>query len=132
VFAAPALGRRIMGRVRPLISLAYPAPNQVPRLVRAAPPQLVHSLGTVFTRAQQLQLVEAWRGAKLIRVSKKSATDRHGLLPEHLARRPTSTPQHPLILVITLYARSGRRGRGFESRHPDSKTPGQRRFMSEP
>jgi hypothetical protein len=68
--------------------------------------------------------VEAWRGAKLIGVSKKSATDRHGLLPEHLARRPMSTPQHPLILVITLYARSGRRGRGFESRHPDAKAAG--------
>jgi hypothetical protein len=26
---------------------------------------------------------------------------------------------------------SGRRGRGFESRHPDSKAPGQRRFMIE-
>jgi hypothetical protein len=29
------------GRVRPLISLAHPAPNQVPRLVCAAPPRLV-------------------------------------------------------------------------------------------
>jgi hypothetical protein len=71
------------------------------------------------------------QGAQLIRVSKKSATDRHGIPPKRPMRRSTSTPQHLLILVITLYARSGRRGRGFESRHPDSKAPGQRRFMIE-
>ena len=36
MLATPALGRLIRGRVRPLISLAYLAPDQVPRLVRAA------------------------------------------------------------------------------------------------
>jgi hypothetical protein len=53
-------------------------------------------------------------------VSRKSATDRHAVTPRHPTRRPPSTPQHLLTLAITPYARSGRRGRGFESRHPDT------------
>jgi putative transposase len=43
---------------------------------------LLVNLKRVLGRAQQLQLVEPWRGAKLIGVSKKPATDRHGLLAE--------------------------------------------------
>jgi len=122
VLATPALGRFIRERVRPLISLTYPVPNQVPRLVHSALTQLVPTACMLsLNRTQQLQLVEARTGHPLSGVSKKSATERHGMPPEHPARRSTSTPQHPLIRVVTLYARSGRRGRGFKSRHPEQE-----------
>ncbi len=59
MFAAPALGRLVRGRVRPLISLAYPVPDQVPRLVCAAPPQLVRNPGTVFSQSTAVPVGES-------------------------------------------------------------------------
>ena len=87
VFAAPALGRLIRVRVHLLISLAYPAPNQVPRLVWAAHPPLV--LQSRYCLGQDTAAPvrrSSTQGAQLIRVSKKSATDRHGIPPERPMR----------------------------------------------
>jgi hypothetical protein len=94
VFVAPALGHLIKGRVRPPISLAYPAPNQVPRLVRAAPPGLVPAIWVLSSsRTQQLPFVEAQPGRHADQRQQKSATDLTGYHPEHPTRGSTSTPQ---------------------------------------
>jgi hypothetical protein len=108
--------------VRPLISLAHPALNQVPHLVHSARAQLVPAACALSLAGHSSSSsLELSPGAGAT-VSKKSATHRHDAVPGHTTRQPPSTPQHPLILIITSYARSGRRGRGFKSRHPDKKS----------
>lgn len=75
------------GRVRPLISCAYPARHQVPRLVHASHPRLVPaSFMPSLADHKSSRSTKLDRGAELTRVSKKSATDRYRLLPEHMTR----------------------------------------------
>jgi hypothetical protein len=98
VFTAPALGRLIRGRVRPLISPTHPAPNQVPRLVRAAHPRLVPQLqfveapsGSQAERSQQKVSNRSSRGATRAPVT---ATHEHATAPvdiDHHALRAFGT-----------------------------------------
>jgi hypothetical protein len=93
VLATPALGRLIRGRVRPLISLAYPAQDQVPRLVRAA-----HT-GLVPARVRSL--------AVQLRNTSNEAD-------QHRPRTAASGPRRAETTPIDHPARSsGRRGREF-------------------
>jgi hypothetical protein len=107
--AAPALGRLSRGRVRPPISLAHPSQDQVPRLVRAAPPRLVPTVSVLsFAQDTATPVSRLGQGAKPNGVSKKSATHRHAMPPEHTMRRSTSTvPTHRSAIAFARGACTG-------------------------
>jgi hypothetical protein len=121
VFAAPALGRLIRGRVRPLISLAHPAPNQVPRLVRATPPRLVPALSVLlFERDRATSVNRLGQGAKPNGSQQKvsnpltcDATRAHDAAIREHVTAPVDTARHGLRTFGTK--RSAARSRSVQS-----------------
>jgi hypothetical protein len=90
--------------VRPLISLAHAAGNQVPRLVRA-----------VRTR-----LVPVCAGPSAVQ-QRNTAAQYSNEADQHRPKTPTNGRRRAETTSIDRRVRSsGRRGRGFKSRHPDA------------
>ena len=117
MFAAPALGRLIRGRVRPLISLAHPAPNQVPRLVCAAPPRLVSVTWVLsLSRTQQLPFVEALPGRHADRSQQKVSNP-----PARVATRAPDAAIHQHVTVLVDTGHPGLRA--FGTKRPWVRIP---------
>jgi hypothetical protein len=102
VLATPALGRLIRGRVRPLISLAYPAARPGP----APGPRRPH---------EPSPGPRAVLGCTAAQYSNEADQHRPRTAASGQRRAETTPIDHPA-------RSSGRRGRGFKSRHPDAGT----------
>jgi hypothetical protein len=101
VLATPALGRLIRGRVRPLISLAYPAARPGP----APGPRRPH---------EPSPGPRAVLGCTAAQYSNEADQHRPRTAASGQRRAETTPIDHPA-------RSSGRRSRGFKSRHPDQE-----------
>jgi hypothetical protein len=121
VFAAPALGRLITGRVRPLISLGHPAPSQVPRLACTAPPQLVPAAWVLSFGQDTAALVSRGSRGCLVDRSQQKISNRP-------ARDATRAPDAETHEHVTVLVDTGHHAlRAFGTKRPWVQIPPPRR-----
>jgi hypothetical protein len=101
--------------VRPLISLAYPVPNQVPCLVRAALPQLVPATWLMLRQVTAAPVVEGRLGCQAERSQQKVSNP--------LTRDVTRTSAAAIHEHVTAPVDTGRHAlRAFGTKRPGVRT----------